>query len=211
MLANAVVDRETVLAVFDEYDAVCEKLAALTFAAMTLPELLELQSRREMQARRAPAVDHRLLAEAQTRTTAREIGAKNWAEVLAIRLRISKTDATRRIADAALLGPRTATTGQPLPPVLPATATAQAAGQINTDHVAVIDKFFTKCPVPLDAQTRAQIDDDLAAIASGNSPEILKRCADRITFLLHQDGPDPPNPSSSVAAASRSSRRESTG
>ncbi|WP_018601625.1 HNH endonuclease signature motif containing protein [Mycobacterium sp. 155] len=192
MLANTVVDRETVLAVFDEYDTVCEKLAALTFAAMTLPELLELQSRREIHARRAPAVDHRLLAEAQTRTTAREIGAKNWAEVLAIRLRISRTDATRRIADAALLGPRTATTGEPLPPVLPATAAAQATGQINTGHVAVITTFFDTCPVPLDAPTHAQIDDDLAAIACGNSPEILKRCTQRITFLLHQDGPEPP-------------------
>jgi hypothetical protein len=183
---------DTVLAVFDEYDAVCQKLAALTFDAMTLPDLLQLQSRREVQARRAPAVDHRLLAEAQSRATAREIGAKSWADVLAIRLRITQSAAKRRIADAALLGPRSAPTGQPLPPVLPATAAAQAAGRINTDHVGIIDKFFAQCPVPLDAPTRQQIDEDLAGIASGNSPDILKRCADRITFLLNQDGPEPP-------------------
>src|SRR5690242_4280049 len=192
MLANTVVDRDTVLAVFDEYDAVCEKLTALNFDAITLPELLELQSRREVQARRAPTVDHALLAAAQSRATAGEIGAKNWAEVLAIRLRISPTEAKRRVDEAAALGPRAATTGEPLHPVLPATAAAQAAGHINTEHVAVIRKFFAKCPVPLDPTTRGQIDADLARIACGNAPDILRRCAERITFLLNQDGPEPP-------------------
>jgi hypothetical protein len=191
MLANAVSDRETVLAVFDEYDAVCEKLAALHFDAMTLPELLELQSRREGQARRAPVVDHALLAEAQSRATAREIGAKDWAGVLAIRLRISRNEARRRVTDAANLGPRTATTGERLQPVLPATAAAQAGGQINTEHVGIIEKFFDKCPVALDARTREQIDADLGRIAAGNSPEILRRCADRIAFHLNQDGAEP--------------------
>ncbi|ORA20838.1 HNH endonuclease signature motif containing protein, partial [Mycobacterium aquaticum] len=191
MLANTVVDREAVLAVFDEYEAVCDKLAALNFDALSLPELLELQSRRETQARRAPTVDHRLLAEAQTRVTAREIGAKSWADVLAIRLRISPTEAKRRVTEAALLGPRTAVSGEPLAPVLPATATAQAAGQINTEHVAVIKKFFDTCPVPLDATTHEEIDTDLARIAAANSPDILRRCAERITYLLNQDGPEP--------------------
>ncbi|ART71642.1 HNH endonuclease [Mycobacterium dioxanotrophicus] len=191
MLANTVVDRDAVLAVFDEYDAVCDKLAGLNFDALSLPELLELASRRETQARRAPTVDHRLLAEAQTRVTAREIGAKSWADALAIRLRISPTEAKRRVTEAALLGPRTAVSGEPLPPVLPATATAQAAGQINTEHVAVIKKFFDKCPVPLDASTHTEIDTDLARIGAGNSPDILRRCAERIAYLLNQDGPEP--------------------
>ncbi|WP_458319738.1 DUF222 domain-containing protein [Mycolicibacterium brisbanense] len=192
MLANAVMDRETVLAVFDEYDQVCDKLAALSFDGLDLPDLLQVQSRREIQARRAPTVDHRLLAAIQSRTTARDIGGKNWADVLGIRLRISPTEAKRRVTDAALLGPRAAVSGEPLDPVLPATAAAQAAGQINTDHVAVIKKFFDTCPVPLDATTHEEIDSDLARIAAANSPDILKRCAERITFLLNQDGPEPP-------------------
>ncbi|WP_156750676.1 DUF222 domain-containing protein, partial [Mycobacterium sp. 852013-50091_SCH5140682] len=174
MLANTVMDREAVLAVFDEYEAACDKLATLNFDALSLPELLELQSRREIQVRRAPAVDHRLLAEVQSRATAREIGAKNWADALAIRLRISPTEAKRRVTEAALLGPRAAVSGEPLEPVLPATAAAQANGQINTDHVAIIKKFFATCPVSLDGATRTQIDADLAGIATGNSPDILR-------------------------------------
>ncbi|WP_124712178.1 HNH endonuclease signature motif containing protein [Mycolicibacterium nivoides] len=182
---------ETVLAVYDEYDAVCAKMAALNYQTLSLPELLELQSRREHQVRCAPAVDHVILAEMQSRTTAAEIGAKSWSDVLAIRLRISNKEAKRRVAEAANLGPRTTITGQHLAPVLPATAAAQAEGHINTEHVAIIRKFFAKPPVPLDAATHAQIDADLARIAAGNSPEILKQCADRIGFLLNQDGDAP--------------------
>jgi hypothetical protein len=63
--------------------------------------------------------------------------------------------------------------------------------RINAEHVAVIRKFFAKCPVPLDARTREQIDADLARIATGNSPDILRRCADRIAFHLNQDGAGP--------------------
>ncbi|QRY44485.1 HNH endonuclease [Mycolicibacterium boenickei] len=181
----------TVLAVYDEYDAVCAQMAALNYQTLSLPELLELQSRREHQVRCAPAVDHVILAEMQSRTTAAEIGAKSWSDVLAIRLRISNKEAKRRVAEAANLGPRTTITGQHLAPVLPATAAAQAEGHINTEHVAIIRKFFAKPPVPLDVATHAQIDADLARIAAGNSPEILKQCADLIGFLLNQDGDAP--------------------
>ncbi|MBU9765338.1 DUF222 domain-containing protein [Mycobacterium sp. TNTM28] len=191
MISNTVSDRETVLAAYDEYDAVCAKLAALNYQGLSLPELLDLQSRRERQARCAPTVDHAVLAEIQTRVTPAEIGAKSWADMLAIRLRISNKEAKRRIAEAGELGPRTTVTGEWLAPVLPATAAARAAGEINGEHVAIIHKFFAKPPVRLDAETHAQIDADLARIASGNSPEILKQCAGRIAFLLNQDGDEP--------------------
>ncbi|OMB80818.1 HNH endonuclease signature motif containing protein [Mycolicibacterium conceptionense] len=191
MLANSVSDREAVLAAYDEYDAACAKVAALNYQGLSLPELLALQSRRERQARCAPAVDHALLTEILTRTTPGEIGAKCWADALAIRLRISAREAKRRVTEAAVLGPRTAVTGEALTPVLPATSRAQDDGVINAEHVAVIKKFFAKPPVPLDAATHAQIEADLARIARANSPEILKQCADRIAFLLNQDGAEP--------------------
>ncbi|OBG87026.1 hypothetical protein A5699_20170 [Mycobacterium sp. E802] len=191
MLSTAASDRETVLAAYDAYDAAGDGLAALSYENLSLPELLELQSRREHQARRAPAIDHALLAEIQSRTTPSEIGAKSWADVLAIRLRISQSEAKRRITEAAELGPRRSLTGQQLGPVLPATAAAQAGGLINAEHVKIIRKFFAKPPIPLDVVTHAQIDADLAGIAGTNSPETLKQCAERIAFLLNQDGNEP--------------------
>lgn len=104
------------VAAYDEYDAACAKLAALNYQGLSLPELLALQSRREHQVRCAPAVDHALLAEIQSRATPGEIGGKSWADVLAIRLRISTKEAKRRVAETAVLGARTTVTEESLGP-----------------------------------------------------------------------------------------------
>lgn len=191
MYSTSVVDREAVFAAYADYDAACATLATLTYTSLTLPELLELQSRRETQARRAPTVDHALLAEIQTRTTAKDIGAKDWADVLVHRLRISRTEARRRVAEAHDLGPRTTLNGDALAPLLPDTAAAQATGQINAEHVAIIRNFINKPPIPLDDATIAHIDTDLTRIAIGNTPETLRRSAERIAFHLNQDGEEP--------------------
>lgn len=191
MLSDAALDQEAVLAAYADYDAACQKLATLRYDSLSLPELLELQSRRETLARRAPVIDHALLTEIQSRTTPKEIGAKDWTDVLAIRLRISRREARRRVTEAADLAPRTALSGEPLPPTLPATAAAQAAGDINAEHVAIIRDFFKHPPVALDATTIGQIDADLARIASSNTPDTLRQCAQRIAFHLNQDGGEP--------------------
>ena len=63
------------------------------------------------------------------------LGATSLAEVLWRRLRISRAEARRRIAEAADLGPRRAMTGEALAPVLPVTAAGQARGEIGREHV----------------------------------------------------------------------------
>jgi hypothetical protein len=65
-----------------------------------------------------------------------EIGGK-LPHALANRLRITRATASRRIGEAADLGPRHALSCQPLQPVLPATAAAQRTGQLGSAQVAV--------------------------------------------------------------------------
>jgi len=60
----------------------------------------------------------------------RRLGGK-LPSALAGRLRTTRADASRRIGEAADLGERKAITGEPLPPVLPATAAAQRHGRIG--------------------------------------------------------------------------------
>src|SRR6185312_17468902 len=103
-----------------------------------------------------PALRHRLLARLQVETTAQQMGAKNWKDVLAIRWRISTAEAHRRLTDAALLAPRQQVTGPALPPVLPAVAVAQEKGLINAEHVEVIRKAVDKLPGFVDTATRDQ-------------------------------------------------------
>ena len=138
-----------------------------------------------------PSVAHRLLARLQTETTPQAMGAKNWREVLAVRWRISTSEANRRLTDAALLAPRPSLTGPPLPPVLHATAVAQSLGLITAEHVEVIRKAVNKLPGFVDDLTRDQFEVELVRTAVGNGPKELKDCAERMLFLLDQDGPEP--------------------
>ena len=101
------------------------------------------------------------------------------------------TDAGQRLTEAAVLGPRRTLTGQPLAPVLAATATAQAAGLINGEHVDKIRDAMDRIPGFVDTPTREQIETDLVRLAVGVGPTELKKAADRVLFLLDQDGPEP--------------------
>jgi hypothetical protein len=111
--------------------------------------------------------------------------------VLTTALRVSESDAKRRLAHAVALGPRQALTGEPLAPVWEATAAAQAEGLLDGEHVAVIAKFHDGLPGWVDVDTRAAADRQLASLGSGLRPEELKKAADRLAAMIDQDGPEP--------------------
>ena len=92
--------------------AVGEAVAALRAALadcdlerQTDAELVEFLDELETLSCELPTQWHRGLARLQTETTAKEMGAKSWNEVLRIRWRISTAEAGRRLAEAAVLGP----------------------------------------------------------------------------------------------------------
>ena len=174
------------------YVAAAARLAALDYSGLPIKTLLALQSRRETLRCAAEAVDHQILAAAQTQATAKDIGAKNWPEVLHIRLRISREEARRRVRDCDHLGPRSAITGEPLGPVWELVAAAVAEGAINSEHVQVITWFFQKLPLwAADPITVAQCEKDLVAGARVKTPEDLRRAAADLLYRLDQDGPEP--------------------
>ncbi len=138
--------------------------------------------------RRQPALDHRLLAQLAAHASPIALGAKTLADVLAERLRISTGEARRRLAEAADLGPRRAITGEALEPVLARTAAAQAAGQLNAEHVTIIRRFFDDLPHAVDHQTRQCAEATLAEVAAGHRPEGLRTAARRLAALIDPDG-----------------------
>ena len=185
MQAEAV--QEAVAQLRGAYDA----LAALPMDTLRSAELLSVMDELETLTSQLPSQRHRLLARLQAETTAKAMGAKSWNEVLRIRWRMSPGEAGRRLAEAAELGPRRALTGEPLEPLLPATAAAQAAGTITAEHVSVVRDAVTRLPGFVDALTRAQFEADLVGVAVGVGPKELKATAERRLFLLDQDGPEP--------------------
>jgi len=176
------------LAVVARWEQAQADMAGLCFAGLTAAEVLAIQKRLEHGYRAQPAVDHQLIHQLTAQATPAELGANSWPKVLSEALRISTDEAKRRIKQAELLGPRTAMTGEPLPPTLPNVAAAQARGQIGSEHVRTIEKFFNELPSRIDAQTRDQAEADLARIATGLGPTQFRAAADRLALLLNQDG-----------------------
>lgn len=171
--------------------AAVEELAACEVDLATRPDLVDALDELETVGCRLPAVSSRLLARLQVEATPQQMGAKSWKEVLSIRWRISTSEAYRRLGEAALLAPRQPVTGPELPPVLAATAAAQALGLINAEHVEVIRKAVKKLPGFVDATTREQFEIKLVRTAVGSGPKELRDAADLMLFLLDQDGPEP--------------------
>src|SRR6476619_775894 len=195
-------DRETVMAVYDEWEAANARVAGLSLDALTHTDLLELQHLREVVVRSMPAVDHQIINRLAAETDPKALGGTNLADVLATKLRISKQEARRRVKQAELLGPRQAITGQPLAPTLANTAAAQAQGQIGLEHVRIVEQFFDDLPSHIDSQTRDQAEADPATVAKGLGPTQFRAAADRLALLLHRMASHPMTPSTPGAGIS---------
>jgi len=179
--------RAEIVEVFDALKAHFERAMQLSFDVLTTPERLAMLVRCETFRRQLPAVEHPLINKLARQADPTELGGRLPA-ALADRLRISRAEASRRIHEAADLGERAAITGEPLPPVLPATAEAQRAGDIGPGHVAVIRGFWHRLPDFVDAETRAHAEAQLARLGGEHRPDELSKLADKLTDCLNPDG-----------------------
>ncbi|APE14195.1 HNH endonuclease signature motif containing protein [Mycolicibacterium pallens] len=168
-----------------------DELAALSVESLSHRELLGVLGELEVLTRQLPAQSHRILARLAAEASPQRLGAKTLPELIATRLRVSLAEAKGRVRDAKNLGPRRSLAGEPLAPVLELTATAQAAGDIGPEHVAIIGRFFKELPDWVDPHTRSQAEADLVVNARGLTPEELKQIAERLNALIDQDGPMP--------------------
>jgi hypothetical protein len=179
--------REEIVEVLDALEAGYKRALDLTFDALTTPERLRVLERWERMRRWQPAVEHALINQLAGQADATELGGK-LPFVLANRLRISRGEASRRVHEAADLGERRALNGEPLPPVLPATAEAQRNGDLGPGHVTVIRSFWHRLPDFVDIETRAKAEAHLAGLAGEYRPDELAKLADKLTDCLHPDG-----------------------
>ena len=187
MSFSAVVDREAVTAAFDAAEAALDGVAALDCDALSTPQCLEWLERCERLRRRIPALEHEPINHLARQATPEELGGK-LSHAIAEWTLISRAEAGRRIREAADLGPRRALTGEPLAPVLAATAAGQREGKLGAGQVAVIRRFYHQLPGWVDAATRDDVEARLAKEGAQFRPEPLARLADHITDWLNPDG-----------------------
>jgi hypothetical protein len=78
--------------------------------------------------------------------------------------------------------------GEPLAPVLEATAAAQRNGELGAGHVAVIRSFWQRLPDVVDVETRGKAEAQLARLAGEHRPDELAKLADKLMDCLNPDG-----------------------
>jgi Domain of unknown function (DUF222) len=179
--------REEIVGAFDALAADLDRILGLSFDALTMHERLAMLTRCEIFRRCLPAVEHPLINQIGEQADATELGGR-LPSALADRLRITRAEASRRIHEAAELGDRKAITGEPLPPLLTATAAAQRDGRIGSAHVAVIRGFVHRLPDFVDLETRVKAEAQLAGLGGQHRPDELSRLADKLTDCLNPDG-----------------------
>jgi len=167
----------------DALDAAVEALAAADLDALAGPERLEVLDRMETSRRRQIAVAHDLIGRLEQFEGCPPIHA-----ALADVLRISRAEARRRIRDSQQLAETTTLTGQPLPPQLPATAVAWHAGQLDIDHLRVIQRFVRDLPDHITPDVAARSEAFLAEHAATLRPDQLDKLAERLAITVNPDG-----------------------
>lgn len=131
------------------------------------------------------------VAEAEARGIAARTGFGTTARMLSAMLQVSGAEARSRSEHAALLGSRRTITGEVLPPRLPVTAAALAAGQVGIGQLKVITEAMVLMPTSVPEPARDRVEADLAGYASEFDPRRLRVLAGRMLDVLDPDGPEP--------------------
>ncbi len=170
----------------ERIDEALDVLAGVDLAALSAEDLIRLAGRCETLARRQAVLG----GDIAVQVSRREISALGGAphKVLADWLRITPTEARRRVTLAEPLAPRTSLTGQPLPPRQPATAAAWRAGDLDAEHVRVIARFLAELPCAVGPAQREWADTVLAGHAHDLRPDQLARLAQKLALILNPDG-----------------------
>ncbi|MGA7050496.1 MAG: HNH endonuclease signature motif containing protein, partial [Mycobacterium sp.] len=172
---------------FDALRTAVSRIVEHRYDALTTPERLALLDRLEHETRRLRVPGHELINQLAEQAPPEELGG-TLSHALSVRLRITRGEAARRVAEAADLGPRRALTGEALPPLLTATAAAQREGKIGSAHVAVIRRFFNQLPSAVDLDTRDHAETHLASLATQFRPDHLAKLAHQLADCLNPDG-----------------------
>ncbi|WP_319430576.1 HNH endonuclease signature motif containing protein [Mycobacterium sp. RTGN5] len=167
----------------DALDAAVELLGAADIEELPAPERFAPIERLETVVRRLVAVSHTQITHLE-----RYEGCPPIPIVLADVLRISRPAARRRVRDAEQLTARTTLTGDPLPALLPNTASAWEAGDLDGEHVQVIQKFFRDLPDHVGPVEVDKAEKSLAEHAQNLRPDQLAKVADRLATHLNPDG-----------------------
>jgi len=165
---------------------VIEQLATATDAEL-LAAIVESERKVSQERYRQLAV----LAELDARNTAGTLGFRSLSSLIAVQLRCAPAEAGRRAVAVERFGARRGLTGEALEPIYPATAEALAAGEVASEHAAVIADTVEAIPAAERAEHATAVEATLLEHARIENPYTLRLLGKRILAHLDPDGPSP--------------------
>jgi Domain of unknown function (DUF222)/HNH endonuclease len=132
-----------------------------------------------------------LITELETRNVARDRGYPSLTEFLRDLLRISRSDANRRIQHAQAVTEAALISGGMMEAPLPATAAALRAGELGPEHVEAIAKTLTNLPISVSPDDRRHAETVLVQAAASMDPGTLSKLGVQVRARLDQDGTPP--------------------
>ena len=154
-------------------------------------ELLHALAVYEERIRRDYAESLKLIAELATRDAAVEVGYPNLPALLRDVLRISPTEARRRLTHASAVTETPLVSGCVAPASLPATAAALQEGVLGADHIEVIARTLGDLPLHVRDADRELAERTLVEAAHSMDARTLTKVGHRVRAWLDEDGTPP--------------------
>ncbi|MFL6162891.1 MAG: DUF222 domain-containing protein, partial [Jatrophihabitantaceae bacterium] len=163
-----------------------ERLGTASDAAL-LAAVVELEAELVRLRYRQVAV----LAELNARNVPGTLGFRGLSDLIAAQLRCGRAEARKRAQAVERFGARRSLTGEPLEPMLPATAAAFEAGEVGPEHAAVVAETVEAIPAAERAAHAAPVESTLLEHARTSDPRTVRLLGQRILAHLDPDGPSP--------------------
>ncbi|HVU93444.1 MAG TPA: DUF222 domain-containing protein [Jatrophihabitans sp.] len=171
--------------------AAIDALQAVDWTGPSDGELVETLRELERARRRLPSVEHQVTLEATGRGLPGQWTARTPAAFLRRVLGLGSGEAAARVRAAEAAGARRTLTGEPLAPLYPSVAAAQAAGTITAQHAARIVRTLESLPDSATADRGAELEAELVGHAQRFNPEQFATLCQRLLYCYDQDGPAP--------------------
>lgn len=174
--------------VLHDLDTALDALGTLPLDSYTDSQVLALWRELEHRRRRLAPLDHQLIAQVQTRTIAHTVGERSTTTLARSVLRVGAGEAKARVAAAEALGPRSSLLGEPLEPIYPVLAAAQAAGTVSEAAAKLIVDTIEHLPDAVRAEVDGDVERSLTTHAATLDLDQLRTLTRHLTAVLDPDG-----------------------